>query len=417
VPWTETTVVDQRKRFIEAWLGRRDSLASLSEQFGISRKTAWKWTKRFYEGGSPALADHSRRPLHVPHAISEEIAAEIVAVRKRYPLWGPRKLRAWLLEHEPQEAWPAPSTIGALLKQRGLVLPRRRRIRTPLSTQPLAAATDPNVVWCTDFKGCFRVGGQYCHPLTISDGCSRFLLRVQAVEAERFECVQPVFESAFREYGMPWRMRSDNGAPFASKALGGLSRLSVWWVRLGITPERIVPGHPEQNGRHERMHRTLKEGTAQPPRSDAARQQRAFDEFREEFNQERPHEALGQKTPASRHELSRRPFPERVGDPEYPSEFELRRTGARGELSFSGKRLCMGETLTSQVIGIEEVSDGCWQLWFGPIYLGTLVQKPKRELELHRNVPTEGLILEYRTRTGNHAPKGGQTAEKPTRSA
>jgi transposase InsO family protein len=360
------------------------------------------------------LADRSRRPLHVPQAVSEEVAAAVVAARKQHPLWGPRKLRAFLAERAPQQHWPAASTIGLLLKERGLIPERRRRIRTPMPTQPLAAATEANVVWCTDFKGCFRVGGQYCHPLTISDAFSRYLLRVQSVEAERFEHVQPVFEAAFREYGMPWRIRSDNGAPFASKALGGLSRLSVWWVRLGITPERIVPGHPEQNGRHERMHRTLKDQTAKPACSSSELQQGAFDAFRQEYNHERPHEALAQKTPASRYEPSRRAFPERLGDPEYPPEFELRRIGENAQLRFHGAHLSLSEVLAGQEVGIEEVSDGRWQLWFGPIYLGTITAAGKGRLELHRNVPSGDLKIEQSPRRPRAAGANAPTAPTTT---
>lgn len=377
MPWRETHVMDQRAMFVEEVLKKRKPLLECCEQFGVSRKTAYKWLQRFYQGGMPGLVDCSRRPHRNPFAVSEDVAGLIVAARKAHPLWGPRKLRAFLAQHEPETSWPAPSTIGDLLKRRGLVEGRRRRLRTPQATQPLAAATEPNVVWTVDFKGCFRVAGRYCHPLTIADAQSRYLLRVQSLDGERFVPVQGVFESAFREFGLPLRIRSDNGSPFASRGPGGLSRLSVWWVRLGITPERIEPGHPEQNGRHERMHRTLKDATARPPRVSVEEQQRAFDAFRREFNDERPHEALGQRTPASGYAPSRRRFPEEVPDPEYPSEFEVRRIYPNSQVRWNFAKLMMSDVLANQAVGFEPVSDGRWQLWFGPIYLGLVIEEGK----------------------------------------
>ena len=257
MPRKVSSTMQERERFVQEWLKRRQPLIELCEAFGIARKTGWKWLQRFAEGGRPALVDRSHRPHRIAHAVSEEVVRTVLAARQRFPMFGPKKLRAWLAEQEPQRPWPASSTLGALLKKHGMVPERRRRVRRPVPTQPLSAATEPNVLWSTDFKGCFRVGGTYCHPLTLSDGCSRFVLRVQAVDAERYVLVRPIYESAFREYGLPLRMRSDNGAPFAAQSIGGLSRLSVWWVKVGITPERIQPGHPEQNGGHEQMHRTL----------------------------------------------------------------------------------------------------------------------------------------------------------------
>ena len=385
VPWKETCVMDQREAFVSDWLARKSTLSALCEGYGISRKTGSKWVQRFYEGGRGGLVDRSRRPLRIPHRVTAEVAEAVVGARKKHPLWGPKKLRAWLERKDPDTSWPAPSTIGLLLKERGLIAERRKRLRTPRSSEPLSAATEPNITWCTDFKGCFRVDGKYCHPLTISDGFSRYLLCVQAVKAEKAEFVMPQFERVFREYGLPLRMRSDNGAPFASKAVGGLSRLSVWWIKLGITPERIDPGSPQQNGRHERMHRTLKDATARPPRDDAAAQQRAFDEFRECYNQERPHEALANQTPASVYRPSTRPFPVELSDPEYPNVFEVRRTNKKGLMNLFGGYALLSAVLADEVIGIEAVDDGRWRLWFGPIYLGLLSKEGRGRLEFLKN--------------------------------
>jgi transposase InsO family protein len=293
-----------------------------------------------------------------------------------------------LAQRTPAQAWPAASTIGAILQRAGLVVARRRRRRTPYATQPLAAATAPNVVWCADFKGHFRVGGRYCFPLTITDAFSRFLVRCQGLTTERLGPTRAGFEAAFREYGLPLRMRTDNGSPFASRAVGGLSQLAIWWIKLGITPERIRPGHPEENGRHERMHRTLKDAVARPPRSEATAQQAAFDAFRLEYNTERPHEALGQQTPASRYIASPRALPATLADPAYPADFAVRRVHPNGTVKWVGTYAVLGAVLAGEAVGLEPVSDGAWQVWFGPIYLGLLRELGKHRVEFRRNVAT-----------------------------
>lgn len=387
MPWKETNVVDQREAFVRDWMKRRDEMTALCERYGISRKTGYKWVRRFIDGGKAGLVDRSRRPHHIVHAVSDDVAQTVIELKKRFPRFGPRKLRTWLTTNEPDFHWPAASTIGELLKKHGLVTKRRRRRRTPRSTQPLSAPTEPNVVWGGDFKGCFRVAGSYCHPLTISDLYSRYFLRVQAMEGERHDPVKEVFESAFREYGLPLRIRTDNGSPFASRSVGGLSRLSVWWVKLGIIPERIDPGHPEQNGRHERLHRTLKEHTAKPPRPSLESQQDAFDNFQIHYNEERPHESLGQHTPASCYMPSTRPFPDRLEEPEYPGDFELRRVKPNGYVSWHANEVGLSQILKYETVGFEPISDGRWQLWFGPIYLGLFSEEGKGKYEFMRNDP------------------------------
>lgn len=385
MPWKETQAVDERRKFIEEWLRRRAPMAQLAAEFGVSRKTAYKWAERYHQGGLAGLVDASRAPHTRPQQVDEATAKKIVELRQRHPFWGPKKLRAWLEQHAPEIRWPAVSTMGELLKARGLVEERRKRRRTPLSTQPLAAATESNIVWSADFKGQFKVGGRYCYPLTISDNFSRFLLAVDGVDDEREPTVKPIFERVFRDDGLPLRMRTDNGPPFASKAIGGLSRLSVWWVKLGITPERIEPGQPQQNGRHERMHRTLKAQTARPPRPTREAQQAAFDEFRGVYNAERPHEALQQRPPASVYQRSMRVWSGEVNDPDYPNDFLVRRVSKSGELRWGGVTTYIATVLAGEAIGIEDVDDGVAQLWFGPIYLGTMTQLGKEKVELLPN--------------------------------
>lgn len=385
MPWKETNAVYERRKFIEEYWTRQWSVAELAERYGISRKTACKWIERQRQGGFSALVDLSRAPRTRPHRVTDEVANRIVELRQKYPSWGPKKLKSWLEANEPRNAWPATSTIGALLKSRGLVEERRRRRRTPLSSQPLAAATGANVVWSADFKGQFKVRGRYCYPLTITDNFSRYVLVVQSTKDTQAESVMPVFEKAFREFGLPWRIRTDNGAPFASKAIGGLSRLSIWWVKLGITPERIEPGQPQQNGRHERMHRTLKAETARPPKATEELQQEAFDSFRRIFNEERPHEALEQKTPASIYMPSSREMPDEVPDPDYPYDFVVRRVGPRGVVSWGNGQAYISRLLAGEAVGIEEIGDGVAQLWFGPIYLGLLRREANRKLTFVEN--------------------------------
>jgi transposase InsO family protein len=267
--------------------------------------------------------------------------------------WGPRKLKRVLEREAPQRAWPASSTMGALLAREGLVVPRKKRRRASPYTQPFAGADAPNRVWCADFKGWFQTGdGERIDPLTISDACSRYLLRCQQVRKTNGEQVRAIFESAFRECGLRCAIRTDNGAPFASRAVAGLSRLAVWWMKLGIVPERIAAGHPEQNGRHERMHRTLKQETAAPAAANRRAQQRAFDRFRREYNQERPHEALGMETPSAVYVRSARAYPARVPEPEYGSALRVRRVGPRGVFSWKRQHVFLTETLIGEAIGL-----------------------------------------------------------------
>ncbi len=381
MPWRTTCPMDERTQFIAARLAREESMSVLCQRFGISRKTGYKLWARYEAAGPAGLLERSHAPHRQPHALAESIEQAILGLRGRHPRWGPRKLRAWLQQRRAGRAWPAASTIGALLHRHGLTVPRRRRWHAQPS--PGSTAVGPNDVWTADFKGWFRTGDQQrCDPLTISDLFSRYLLRCQVVARVAAPLVRPLFEATFREYGLPRAIRTDNGPPFASVGAGGLSRLAVWWVRLGIHPERIAPGHPEQNAEHERMHRTLKEETAQPPQRTGRAQQRAFDRFRPIYNDERPHEALGQQPPATVYQPSPRPFPERLPELAYPTSYVVRRALPNGEIRWSGRRVYINHALAGECVGLEEIGDGHWRVCFGPVELGRLdARRPHR---LHR---------------------------------
>lgn len=363
--------MDQRNDFITEWLKKQRPLTELSRAYGISRKTAYKWLERFEQEGRAGLADRSRAPLHSPQAIDESTAAAIIAQRQKYPTWGARKIRKKLGELHPEAAWPAASSIGELLKREGLIQPRRTRRRTPPYTEPLAHATAPNQVWCADFKGWFYCGdGVRCDPFTVTDAYSRYLLRCRATEKTDGPHVRGVMEAVFREYGLPEAIRTDNGSPFATRAPGGLSRLSMWWLRLGIRHERIEPGCPQQNGRHERMHRTLKQETASPPAANRRRQQQAFVAFEEVYNRERPHEALEWKTPAQLYAGSARSYPARLPELEYPPGVHLRRISQKGSLKWRSERTFLSEVLAHQTVGLLETEEELFEVYYGPLLIG-----------------------------------------------
>jgi transposase InsO family protein len=365
--------MDERVEFITAYRGAEESMAALCRRYGISRKTGYKWVARYEATGFTGLAARARRPRHCPHAVTGAVQEAILAARHVHPRWGPRKLRAWLGQRQPGPRWPAASTIGALLHRHGLAVPRRRRARVP---PPLGAATGalaPNDVWATDFKGWFRTGdGQRCEPFTLSDGASRFLLRCQPVARGDAAHVRPLLEAAFREYGLPRVLRSDNGPPFASVAAGGLSRLAVWWIKLGITPERIRPGHPEDNGRHERLPLTLRLETASPPAATLRAQQQRFLRFQHEYNYERPHEALGQRPPAAVYTPAPRPYPARLPVVSYPAASTVRYVHPNGEITWQQHRVFISQCLAGEHVGLAEEDDGAWRVYFGPIALGWL---------------------------------------------
>lgn len=371
--------MDERTRFIARVLQGEEAMTALCREYGISRKTGYKWLERYRREGAAGLAERPHAPLRHGRAHDVAVVQAVLGLRERWPRWGPKKLRAKLAERHRELALPAASTIGDWLRREGLAGRSRRRRRCPAYTQPFAAVTAANDVWCTDFKGWFRTGdGQRCDPFTLSDAHSRYLLRCQAVARPDEPHVRPIFEAAFKEYGLPLAMRSDNGPPFATPGAGGLSRLAVWWIKLGIRPERIVAGKPQQNGRHERVHRTLNEETARPPAGSVPAQQRRFDDFRAVYNHERPHEALGQQPPATHYRPSPRPYPDRLEDPAYGGEAAVRRVRSTGQIKWAGDLIFVGEALVGEPVGIVETEGGDWLVRYADVELGYIHPQRRR---------------------------------------
>jgi putative transposase len=390
MPWKASGPVTERMKFVVEWSTSEDeNFAALSRKYGISRKTGYKWLDRFERGDPPDFTDRPRNALVLPHRTAVEVVDRLVVLRKEHPTWGPKKLRAWLMEREPGSDWPAASTIGEWLKRYGLLRPRKRRLRVPLYPGPLEEGRAPNELWCADFKGHFGLGDRSrCYPLTITDHASRYLLKCEGLGKTDEEAVKRQFELAFREFGLPARLRTDNGPPFASVSMGGLTGLSVWWVKLGIVPERIEPGHPEQNGRHERMHRTLKEDVCGAPMEDLRAQQRVFDLYRAEYNLERPHEALLQKPPGRLYTLSLRDYPSRLEVPEYGDGFETRWVSTSRSVSVRGHLLKLPSCLAGEPVGLKQVGEERWEMYYGPVWLCGLELRGK-ELKVERTRPGE----------------------------
>ena len=364
MPWEGVTVDEQRKRFIKDYQLNYYSVVELAERFGVSRKTANKWIDRFKRHGHDGYHERSRRPHSCPWQTEEAIVEELVALREAHPRWGPRKLLELMKRRDPRRHLPAVSTAARILSREGLVKPRRRYRRAHPGC-PKSIPQGPNDIWAADYKGQFRLkNGSYCFPLTVSDLSSRYLLGVDAHPAISLEKSFEHFRQVFRVYGLPNRMRTDNGVPFASNALARLSQLSVWFIKLGIYPELIEPGKPQQNGVHERMHRTLKQEATIPPASSLRLQQRKFDRFREEFNRERPHEALGMKCPGDLYQRSKREMPKRIEPYDYPGHFLIRRVSRAGTIRVFHKQVFVSNTLHEDYVGLEEVDDGIYDLYF-----------------------------------------------------
>jgi len=377
MPWSQTSPMDQRTQFIADYLREVLSVSELCDLYGISRKTAYKWIERYLRQG---LEERSRRPQISPNRTPDEVTRALLETRRRHPSWGGKKLLT--LVHKRHPGWDLPhrSTVCDILSRHGMVPKQRNRRRIGHPGKPTSQILAPNDVWSADYKGEFRTGnGIYCYPLTVTDGYSRYLLGCQGLNSTAVAEAKPVFTRLFKEYGLPRRIRTDNGVPFATNTLARLSRLSAWWVRLGILPELIEPGKPQQNGRHERMHRTLKAETTRPAAGSLAAQQRKFNAFREEFNNERPHEALDMQTPACLYRSSTREMPEKIPPFEYPDRFELRYVSANGGIRWKKhawvnvSTVCIGE-----YVGLEEIDDGIWNVYFGPLKLGRLNERHMR---------------------------------------
>lgn len=371
--WMETRVMDERMRFVMTIEEHEEAFAAVCRRFGVSRKTGYKWIERYRTEGVVGLIDRSRAPLNHPQAMSVAIAERCLAVRRAHPTWGPAKVRARLDRSAPGIAWPAVSTIGELFDREGLTVQRRLRRRSPPSSAPLAHCGAANDVWCIDFKGWFLTGdGTHCEPLTLSDAHSRYLLRCQAMERGDDAHVWPVLDAAFREFGLPRSLRSDNGPPFASVGAGGLSKLSVKVIKAGVAPERIAPGKPQQNGRHERMHLTLLQDTAQPPARSLRQQIERFRKFQQIYNEERPHQALGNNTPAEHYGLSPRRWDGVLREPQYSNEHTTRRVRHNGEIRWQGNTIYINQALAGEPIGLAEDENGAWHVSYGTVALGVI---------------------------------------------
>jgi putative transposase len=409
--WMETCALEERIGFVKAIEAADESFAVVCRRFGVSRKTGYKWLGRYAVEGTPGLLDRSRAPLSHPQAIAAELVERCLAVRLKHPTWGPVKVQAWLMRHDPLTGWPAASSIGRLFDANGLTVRRRLRRRSPPSTLPFAACTAANDVWCIDFKGWFLTGdGARCEPLTLSDAASRYLLRCQALQRTDGEHVWPVLDAAFREFGLPDRLRSDNGPPFAARGAGGLSRFAVKVIKAGVLPERIAPGKPQQNGRLERLHLTLFRDTADPPAASLAAQRRRFRAFQRLYNDERPHQALGQATPAEHYAASPRRFDGVLRTPDFGNDDALRRVRSNGEIKWRGSRIFISQALVGEPVGLREEENGDVLVSYGPITLGVIAHGGDRLRRPGRR--TGGLVDNAEPRCPQ-GPQDEQQQQKP----
>lgn len=380
MPWQERTPMDLRRRFIEDWLTAAWTMTELCGTFGVSRKTGYQLVKRFTTEGWAGLAERSRRPHRTRPALPPALVARIVALRRRFPDWGARKLLGRLASLEPQTAWPSRSAIDRVLHQVHLIPPSRpRRARSGLVRRRLRRADAANDVWTVDFKGDFRLGsGHRCYPLTLRDLATRYTLRCDALSAPDGRETRRRFDWAFAAFGLPLCIRSDNGEPFAGPGLAGLSQLNIWWMRLGITVEQIAPGRPQQNGSHEQFHRVLKARTLQPPAASHRQQQRRFEAFRHEYNEVRPHAALHDTVPGAHYQPSPRRYCRQLPPLDYPGHWEPRRVGANGRIAFAGASIFLSRALADEWVALEEIDDGLWTIYFATVPLARWLAREQR---------------------------------------
>lgn len=388
MPFRETSRMEERVQIFLEYESGNWRVSELCQRHGICRDTFYEWRKRKRSGDPEWFRDRSHAPLQCSQTTSETIAEKVVAARRQFPYLGPRKLLALLDRQAPEIDWPAASTIGTILKRAGLISPVKRRRRPLDQRRPHTPATAPNDEWSADFKGWFRTLDQ-CRidPLTVADSHSRFLIELKIV-APTTEGVRPCFERAFREHGLPLAIRCDNGSPFGSRGAGGLTKLSAWWLKLGIVPRFIRPASPQENGRHERMHRTLKAQTSSPPANNAGEQQARFDSFREHYNKERPHEALGQRPPAEAYAPSPRAMADREQDPWYNADHQTRRVRSNGEIKWEGEFIFISEALVDQLVGVAELDTGDHVVRFCNLDIGLI---DRRGVFTRFAAPREGL--------------------------
>lgn len=365
--------MDLRMDFMATLRGGHVTMTEACQRFGISRKTGYKWRDRYDREGSAGLGDRSRAPRVHPHAVSDEVVERLLEARRAHPRWGARTILDWLKRRDVPEDLPAASTVTEVFKRHGLVRPRPRKPRHPHGLAPQPDFSAPNRTWCADFKGQFQLGDRsWCYPLTVTDGCTRFLLWCEGFSTTTSAPVQSAFERCFREFGLPEAILTDNGLPFASTAVGRLSRLSVWWIKLGIKLHRIVPGRPQQNGRHERMHRTLKQETADAPACSLQAEQPLLDHFRAEYNYERPHAALGGRSPGHVYVPASRQMPDRLEPPTYPGHHAVRTVHTDGSIRFGGDSIFLSAALVGESVGMEEFDEDRFLIRFGPVELAIL---------------------------------------------
>ena len=379
----ETNATEQRLAFVNDWRSGQWTMSALCERYGISRPTGYKWVQRCEAEGEAGLLEHKRGPRRCPHRTSIGVEQIVIDLRRHYG-WGAKKLRQVMMRNQPDRIWPARSTINEILGRHGLLRKTRRSRRPTHPGAPPLTTERPNQVWPVDFKGQFRMGNRrYGYPLTVTDHYSRSLLLCRALPSVQFVGVKPVFEQLFREVGLPEIIRSDNGAPFAGRGLHGLSRLNVWWMKLGIVHHRIAPSSPQENGAHERMHRELKRETAAPPATSLKAQQRRFDGFRDRYNELRPHEAIADQVPASRWRPSLRRFPERIASPDYTRDMQVVRVNAAGALSLRGKQCFISNALRDEFVALEPIGDRWWNVRFHQTLLGRLDHRTNRIIGAH----------------------------------
>ena len=381
MPWNETHIMDQKVQMISDHITGNYCPTELSRIYGVSRKTVYKWINRYTQDPQLGLVDRCRAPYTRPNAVPDPVKQTIIETKLKYPHLGPKKVMLYLRRQFPNQYWPVHSTAGAILARAGLVRRRRRKARVAPNALPFASCQAPNSVWSADYKGDFKLGDRSrCYPLTVSDNYSRYLFACQGLPNTRYELARAVFERLFYQYGLPQAIRIDNGSPFASTAFGGLSRLSAWWVRLGIRPERIEKGKPNQNGRHERMHRSLKQGAINPARYSIKAQQKAFEKYRQEYNNIRSHESLKNQVPADVYRLSNRPMPSKLAGIAYAPEFKVRKVRHKGDIKWQGQKFYLSQVLAKQAIGFKQTSEKRWSIYYSFYLLGYWNQR-KQKLE------------------------------------